>query len=248
MWPSTTKKHKWLSTSIVKVMEDRINGWWIRKRVARGQRHFGLSNWDVWPRSTWALIVSCSTHHWNLTLTFCSLQLYSMTHGQTGLQTFLRITNSLLWSGRLGQLVLLGKITICVVCFFFLPSVCGPANHFFSGGSKRYRSPQEFYPHMHWLLNNTRGECICKHCDHTRSQKEIDKIFHLPPHKESPKGPIGPKKHKRTKKPKAPRGVTSQREMVINRNSITTGTVSTLQHDRQEQRIIGFRRSHPFKL
>ena len=172
-----------------------------------------------------------------------------MTHGHTGLQTFPRIINSLLWGARQGETILQEKITTCVVCFF-LSSVYNFADHFFSGGNYDYRSPQEFYPHMHWLLKSTQGveeKCICKHCNHPTNQRDINKIFWLPPHKESPKGPTGPKKNKKTRKLQAPRGVTSQRGMVMNRNSITTGPVATLGYEGQMQKAIGFKTSHPFR-
>ena len=135
--------------------------------------------------------------------------------------------------------------------FFFLFSTHNLINPFFLGGPHKFRSPQEFYPHMHWLIDNTQGvrkKCICQYCDSSRTQKEINKIFPLPPCKTSPKGPTGPKKHQETRKLQAPRGVTTQRVMVRNRNSITTGPVSTLEHGRQKQRIVGFQRDDPFQL
>ena len=133
------------------------------------------------------------------------------------------------------------------VCFFL--SCVQPCSPFLLGGDHTYRSPHEFFPHMLWLLNRAQGiddKCICKYCDHSRTQKKINEIFPLPPCKEGPKGPRGVKKHQKTRKLQGPKGVTSQRGMVMHRNSITTGPVTTLGYDRQRLKIIGFKTSHPF--
>jgi len=117
-----------------------------------------------------------------------------------------------------------------------------------SGRHKAYRSPQEFYPHLHWLLSSAQGgeePCICKYCS-GRSQKEINKIFPLPPCKEGTKHPKSPNKHQQTRRLKGPRGVTSKRGLTINRNSITTGPLATLGHGSGSCKTIGYRRSHPF--
>lgn len=119
-----------------------------------------------------------------------------------------------------------------------------------SGGSSKYRSPQEFYPHLHWLLNNAQGggkPCICQYCDPSRSQEQINEIFYLPPGKESTKHPRSPNKHKNTRKLKGPKGVTSKRGLIINRNSITTGPLTTLGCGLENHKIIGYKRSHPFR-
>lgn len=120
---------------------------------------------------------------------------------------------------------------------------------FHLGGKHKYRSPQEFYPHLHWLFNNAQGvkdPCICQYCDPGRSQEEINKIFYLPPHKESTKGPRESKNSKQGRKLHGPRGVTMQRGYVVNRNSITSGPVTSLGGGQQEQRMIGYKTNHLF--
>ncbi|KAF9788031.1 hypothetical protein BJ322DRAFT_600464 [Thelephora terrestris] len=122
-------------------------------------------------------------------------------------------------------------------------------DHYLCGGKYKYRSPQEFYPHLHWLLDNARGvkhPCICQYCDQGRSQEEINQIFPLPPHKKSSQGPKGPK-NKKTKKHQGPKGVTTRRGMILNRNSITTGPVTALRDGWQEDKFIGYKTSHPFR-
>ena len=117
-------------------------------------------------------------------------------------------------------------------------------------GGHKYRSPQEFYPHLHWLLNNARGgeePCICQYCDPSRTQKEINKIFYLPPSKESTKHPQSPNKHQQTRKLRGPKGVTSKRGLIINRNSIMTGPLTTLGRGLENHKIIGYKKSHPFR-
>jgi hypothetical protein len=131
--------------------------------------------------------------------------------------------------------------------FIFLYMQC--ATDVFLGGKYKYRSPQEFYPHLHWLLDNARGvkhPCICQYCDQGRSQEEINQIFPLPPHKKSSQGPKGPK-NKKTKKHQGPKGVTTRRGMIFNRNSITTGPVTALRDGWQEDKFIGYKTSHPFR-
>jgi len=124
-------------------------------------------------------------------------------------------------------------------------------DHFHSGGAQRYRSPQEFFPHMLWMLNTTQqinGKCICKYCDKSRSQKEIDEIYPLPPHKEYTGGPPGPKKHNKTqRRQQGTKGVTIKRALFINRNSITTGPLATPGPSRPGQKTIGFETSYPFR-
>jgi len=132
------------------------------------------------------------------------------------------------------------------------PPVHNITHHLFSGGERDYRSPQEFYPHLHWLLENAQGvsnPCICKYCDTSRTQEQINKIFPLPPSKENPKGPRGPKKQMKGRKHQGPKGVTIQRGMVANRNSITTGPVTTLGCYGEGQKVIniGHKTSHPFR-
>jgi len=122
-------------------------------------------------------------------------------------------------------------------------------DYYLCGGHHKYRSPQEFYPHVHWLLDNARGartQCICQYCDPSRSQEEINKIFPLPPSKESVKQSRGMKSQKQTRKVKGPKGVTSKRGLQVNRNSITTGPLVTLGHDWRGYKVIGHERSHPF--
>jgi len=122
-------------------------------------------------------------------------------------------------------------------------------DHYLYGGKHKYRSPQEFYPHLHWLLNNARGvkePCKCQYCDNTRSQEEINDIFPPPPHKKSSQGPRGPR-NKETKKHRGPKGVTTRRGMVFNRNSLTTGPVTALRDSWQEDKCIGYKTSHPFR-
>ena len=140
---------------------------------------------------------------------------------------------------------------LCGIISFSLSSKHNITDCFFSGGAQRYRSPQEFFPHMLWMLNTTQqinGKCICKYCDKSRSQKEIDEIYPLPPHKGYPKGPAGPKKHKNTRRrQQGPRGVTIQRTLVQIRNSITTGPLATSGPSRPGQKNIGFGTSHPFR-
>ena len=132
------------------------------------------------------------------------------------------------------------------------PPVNNIVHHSFSGGEHVYRSPQEFYPHLHWLLENAQGvsnQCICQYCDPSRTQQQINMIFPLPPCKENPKGPRGPKKHMKTRKHKGPKGITIQRGMLANRNSITTGPVVALGCYGEKQKIvnIGHKTSHPFR-
>ncbi|KAF9790947.1 hypothetical protein BJ322DRAFT_1216507 [Thelephora terrestris] len=122
-------------------------------------------------------------------------------------------------------------------------------DHYLYGGKHNYRSPQEFYPHLHWLLENAQGTkkpCICQYCDHDRSQEEINEIFPLPPHKKSSQGSRGPRNNK-TKKKQGPRGVTTRRGMIFNRNSITTGPVTALRNGWREDKFVGYRTSHPFR-
>ena len=124
------------------------------------------------------------------------------------------------------------------------------AYHFFSGGEHDYRSPQEFYPHMHWLLENAQGvnkPCICKYCDPSRTQEQINAIFPLPPCRKTTKKHRSPKTHQKTRKHQRPKGVTSQREMVTIRNSITTGLVTTPRHHGDRQKVIGHKTSNPFR-
>jgi len=195
------------------------------------------------------LNVSGFTHQWSLIQTHHFFQIHSMTHGHTGSQTFPNITNSLLWSARHREITLPGRTAICVVWSLFFYT-CYLTDNFFLGGGHKYRSPQEFYPHMHWLLDNTQGvrnPCICQYCDPSRSQKQINKTFPLPPHKESAKGPRGPKKHKQTRKLQGPKGVTVKRGLIINRNSITSGPVTTLGDGWQKHKFIGYKTSHPFQ-
>ena len=133
---------------------------------------------------------------------------------------------------------------------FYPPLLYSLTDIFCPGGEHKYRSPQEFYPHLHWLYNNARGvkdPCICQYCDNSRSQEEINKIFYLPPHKESAKGPRGLKKNKQKGKPHGPKGVTIRRAYVVNRNSITSGPVISTESGRQEQKLIGYKTSHPFR-
>ena len=178
-----------------------------------------------------------------------------MTHGPIRLQTFPRTTNSFSKSARIGGRIIPNMITIYVVgppLSLPSPPVYNIAHDLFLGGEHEYRSPQEFYPHLHWLLENAQGvsnKCICKYCDPSRTQKEINKIFPLPPCKENPKGPRGPKNPMKTRKHRGPKGVTTQRGMVANRNSITTGPVATLGYYGEEQKIIniGYKTSHPFR-
>lgn len=135
-----------------------------------------------------------------------------------------------------------------VWCVLFSPT-CVP-NWLLLGGQHKYRSPQEFYPHLHWLYRSAqgvKGPCICQYCDHSKSQEEINKIFYLPPHRESTKGPRGLKKVKQTRKLRGPKGATTQRAIVKNRNSITTGPVTSLGGSRKENcKLIGYSTSHPF--
>jgi len=122
-------------------------------------------------------------------------------------------------------------------------------DYYLCGGKHKYRSPSEFYPHVHWLLEKARGgqgQCICQYCDSSRPQEEINKIFPLPPSKESAKQSRRTKSQKQTKKVKGPKGVTSKRGLVVNRNSITTGPLATLGHNWQGHKVIGHKRSHPF--
>lgn len=122
-------------------------------------------------------------------------------------------------------------------------------DHYLYGGKHVYRSPHEFYPHLHWLLDNARGvrkECLCKYCS-GKSQKEVGEIFPLPPNKKSPKGPRGPRSKKETRKIQHPKGVTTRRGLVFNRNSITTGPVTSLRDNWQEDRSIGYKTSRPFR-
>jgi len=132
----------------------------------------------------------------------------------------------------------------------FLSSICDLTDNLFLGGGPTYRSPHEFYPHMHWLLDNARGvikPCICRYCDPSRSQKQVNEIFPLPPHKESTKGPKGPRRHEQTKKLRGPKGVTIKRGYIINRNSITSGPVTTLGGRWRKHKSIGYKTSHPFQ-
>ena len=137
----------------------------------------------------------------------------------------------------------------CYLCgmlfiYFFLP--CGITDCIFSGGHRKFRSPEEFFPHMLWLLNKAQGidgDCICQYCG-DKTQTEINKIFPLPPRKEYPKGPKGPKRCKKTRRPQGPRGVTYQRVLIQNRNSIMTRPATTLEMD--GQRNIGYGIIHPF--
>jgi len=122
-------------------------------------------------------------------------------------------------------------------------------DNYLSGGAHKYRSPLEFYPHLHWLCNIAQGvkdQCICQYCDHSRSQEEINKIFYLPPQKESTKGPRGTGKIKQPRRSQGLKGVTVQRGYVINRNSITSGPVMSLESGRQEQKLIGHKTNRPF--
>ena len=145
-------------------------------------------------------------------------------------------------------MIIQGRIITYLVCFFFFYIQC-ITDIFYSGGKHKYRSPQEFYPHLHWLLDNARGvrkPCICQYCDHTRSQEEINNIFPLPPHKKSSQGPRGTR-NKKVKKHQCPKGVTTRRGMVFIRNSIITGPVTSLRDNWQEDKSIGYRLSHPFQ-
>ena len=135
------------------------------------------------------------------------------------------------------------------LCGMSSPSTCGTSLTTLSGRDKAYRSPQEFYPHLHWLLNSARGDeepCICQYCS-GRSQKAINKIFYLPPCKEGTKHTKSPNKHRQTRRLKGPKGVTSKRGLIINRNSIMTGPLATLGHGSMNYKTIGYRRSHPFQ-
>ena len=129
------------------------------------------------------------------------------------------------------------------------PLLCNVTDYLFPGGHKKYRSPEEFFPHLLWLLNKAQGingECICQYCSNN-NQTQINKIFPLPPRKEYPKGPRGAKKHKKTRRPQGPRGVTYRRVLVQNRNSITTRPATTLEYQMCGQRTIGYGIIHPFQ-
>ena len=126
--------------------------------------------------------------------------------------------------------------------FFFIPSICSLTDGFFSGGKNKYRSPQEFYPHLHWLFDNARGvhnPCICQYCDPQKSQVEINERFPLPPNKPSTSSPKGPSNPKRKGKSQRQRGVTFKRGLTQIRNSITTGPVIS-PRDSREQKVIGY--------
>jgi len=131
------------------------------------------------------------------------------------------------------------------VLFFFLPHDI--TEYFLLGGPHKYRSPEEFFPHMLWLLNHDQGtyvECICQYCDGKKTQKQINEIFPLPPRKEYPTGPRGPKQ-KKTGGTQDPKGITYRRVLVQNRNSITTRPATALEY--HGQRIIGHGTIHPFQ-
>ena len=135
------------------------------------------------------------------------------------------------------------------LCGMSFPSTYGTSLTTLSGGHSDYRSPLEFYPHLHWLLNNAQGvekPCICQYCDPSRSQKEINKIFYLPPCREATKHPRSANKHQKARKLKGPKGVTSKRGLIFNRNSIMTGPLTTLGHSSENHKIIGYKSSHPF--
>jgi hypothetical protein len=117
------------------------------------------------------------------------------------------------------------------------------------GGKKDYRSPVEFYPHLHWLLNSAQGinnPCICKCCGTKTKHKVIKKTFPLPPCKGRPtKESRGPKKSRQTRKLKKPRGFTGLKVITKNRNSYTTGPMIT--QGQGGQKVIGHTTSHPFR-
>jgi len=219
------------------------------KRILHRPKRVGCGSWDACLSFMGTLNVSGLIHWGKLTPTRYFLQTCSMIHGHTRSQGFLTTTNSLLWRERLGKMVPLGGTTTCVVCFS--PSIVFTlTDYLFPGGDHRYRSPQEYYPHLHWLLDNAGGvnkPCICQYCDSDRTQQQINQIYPLPPQKESPKGPSAPKKQKKTRKAKNPRGVTSKRGLVMNRNSITTGPLFTLGPRGQNCGTIGHRRSRPMQ-
>lgn len=124
-------------------------------------------------------------------------------------------------------------------------------DHYLCGGEHKFRSPQEFYPHLHWLLDNARGvkkPCLCQYCS-GETQDHVNKIFPLPPHRESPPGPKGPKNNNKKApiKLRQPKGVTTKRGLIYNRNSITTGPVTSLRGNWQEDKFLGYKTSHPFR-
>jgi hypothetical protein len=47
-----------------------------------------------------------------------------------------------------------------------------------TGGRSVFRSPEEFAPHLIWLMTGRKTPCICQYCDRSRSQKTITALLY----------------------------------------------------------------------